>query len=56
MKVKDVVHTLDNETYRKRKCSKCGYVLYTVEFEVECDENVTKIWCKNYRNRKEVIQ
>jgi transcriptional regulator NrdR family protein len=33
-----------NEDYRKRKCTVCGHIFYTVEFEVECDESLKQDW------------
>lgn len=38
------------ETYRERKCKVCGYAFYTVEYEVENDENFHKTWAKYHRS------
>jgi len=48
--VADSVHNpATNETYRKRKCTTCGHVFYTIEFEVDCDDTFKDIWKRNYR-------
>lgn len=41
-----------NETYRKRKCLTCGHIFYTVEYEMEYDETLSKEWNVNYRKCK----
>ena len=38
-----------NETYRRKKCSDCGHVIHTTEFEVDWDETFKKEWSKYYR-------
>ncbi len=38
-----------NEIYRKRKCHDCNYMFYTIEFEVEYDEQLRHDWNKNRR-------
>lgn len=44
-KVVDVVHNTDaNESYRFRKCRHCGFKFYTVEFEVDYDEQFRRNW------------
>lgn len=48
----DIVHTPDNETYRKRKCVDCGFIFYTVEYEVEFDRKVQYLWNENHRLNK----
>lgn len=51
--VKDTVHNLaDNEVYRKRICDKCGFVIFTTEFEVEADMDYLELWYSNHRHRK----
>ena len=45
----DTVHTPENETYRRRKCAECGFMFYTVEYEVEYDKQVQKIWRECHR-------
>ena len=39
-----------NERYRQRTCKECGHKFYTVEFEVEDDEQFRKTWIKNHRH------
>lgn len=34
-KVRYTYHTIDNQIIRPRKCSDCGYTIYSVEHEVE---------------------
>ena len=34
-----------NETYRMRKCL-CGHVFYTVEFEVEVNQQFSETWAE----------
>lgn len=38
-----------NEHSRKRKCLVCGHRFYTMEFEVECNEQFKKDWEKHHR-------
>lgn len=50
--VMDSVHNRDaNETYRKRKCTECGKIFYTVEFEAAYDELFAKDWNSNHRSQ-----
>lgn len=53
MSVADVVKTED-EIYRKRVCKDCGKVIFTLEFEIEYDENVSRIWNDNYRRNSRI--
>lgn len=46
------ITTPENEVYRRRKCCNCGYMFVTVEFEVEYDSTVKKIWCDHYKKEK----
>lgn len=39
----------ENEIYRLKKCSKCGYSLFTVEYEVEVNKRFKIDWTRNYR-------
>ena len=51
--VNDIVHVPDHsEVYRRRKCERCGAIVYTLEIPVEYDEELDKIWHKNYRKRR----
>lgn len=43
--VNDVRHDSDM-TYRKRKCTSCGHVFFTIEFEAEDTEQFRKEWGK----------
>ena len=47
--VVDNVNTNENETYRQKECRKCGYIFYTVEFEVDNDKSLKYIWKNNHR-------
>lgn len=38
-----------NEIYRKRKCTVCGHIFYTVEFEVDYDDSLKQDWVKYNR-------
>lgn len=43
-----------NETYRQNRCEKCGKLVYTLEFEIQYDDQVDAIWKKIARiHRKE---
>lgn len=35
IRVVDTLHSPNNETYRRRKCTECDYAFYTIEYEVE---------------------
>lgn len=52
--VKDTLHTEENETYRRIKCSdeSCGYIFYTVEYEVEDSDALRKELFKCDRKRR----
>lgn len=49
----DVIDSVKNpvqkETYRKRKCSKCGHIFYSVEFEAICDKRLMSDWFLYHR-------
>ena len=49
--VSDVVRVTD-EVYRKRVCKSCGHKFFTIEFEIEQDENFYEAWHANYRKHK----
>lgn len=49
IRVVDSVHTPDNETIRKRKCKKCGYIFYTVEEEAPVTDELMEKYHKYYR-------
>lgn len=42
----------DNETYRRKVCSSCGEVIFTMEFAVERDEQFRAIYQKYYRKKR----
>lgn len=44
MRVLDLVHTDNNETYRRKRCQACEHEIHTVEFEVEVDEKFSMEW------------
>lgn len=45
LRVADILHNVEkNENYRRRLCTKCGYEVYTIEFDVEPDEQFKKDW------------
>ena len=46
-----VQNTTDEETYRLKKCDKCGHEIYTVEFEVEDNRQFRNEWNKWIRIR-----
>lgn len=46
----DLVHTDNNETYRRKMCQVCKHEFYTIEFEVECDEKFSTEWGEFYRS------
>ena len=49
--VKDVVmNTDDNEQYRKKECTECGHVFFTLEFEVEADDCLLENWYAHHRD------
>lgn len=43
---------VNNDIYRRRKCTVCGNILYTIEFVVEYDDMFKKEWNKNHRSNK----
>lgn len=48
-----IVHNKkDNETYRKRRCSECGHVFFTVEFDVKPTKRLLRDWFLNSKSRK----
>ena len=46
-----VQNTEDEETYRLKKCDKCGHEIYTVEFEVEDNNLFRREWNRWIRLR-----
>lgn len=52
--VTDTRGTPNNDIYRERKCVNCGYIFYTIEFEVESTDDFKKEWSKYHRHWKEV--
>lgn len=46
----DTVHNdKENETYRARKCTRCGYSCHTVEYEVVVNQRFKDDWNNNHR-------
>lgn len=46
----DLVHnSKENETYRAKKCSDCGAIIYTVEYEVIQNKRFEEDWASNHR-------
>lgn len=43
----------ENEEYRKRRCRGCGHELFTIEFEIEENEQLRNEWPEMFKNRKE---
>lgn len=41
-----------SEKYRKRECESCNHIFYTIEFEVENNEEFRKIWRTHSRKYK----
>ena len=56
-----ITNTDDQEVYRKRRCSGCGYEFYTVEYEVIANDSFMNelkkwqriTWKRNNLKRKE---
>lgn len=49
--VRDVVHDASqNESYRRKKCSSCGYEFYTTESQTERTSEFLKTWSEKHRN------
>lgn len=40
-----------NERYRRRLCKSCGHEFYTIEFEIEDDDQLRETWSRNHRSR-----
>ena len=51
VKVVDVIHTVENEIYRRRKCSGCGKSFFTVEFDIDVTESFKREWLY-YQNKR----
>lgn len=49
MVLDNVKNTDENEIYRRKVCNECGDVLFTVEYEVESNEEFKKTWNKYSR-------
>lgn len=49
-RVTDVAHTDNNETYRRKRCSECGHVFFTIEFEADKDDAFWEDWQKFNRS------
>ena len=51
----DTVHNhQENETYRAKKCVKCGHIIYTVEYEVIQNQRFAEDWADAHRYRREM--
>lgn len=44
LRVMDTFSYLDEEVYRRRKCLDCGELIYTVEYEVEFNDEFHKTY------------
>ena len=54
LKAIDTVHNSDgDETYRAKKCLKCGRITYTVEYEVIQNQRFAEDWADAHRYRRE---
>mgnify|MGYP006383826749 CR=1 FL=1 len=42
LKTVDTIPYSDNSIYRRKRCLECGYLFYTIEFEVERNEKGRK--------------
>lgn len=52
---KDIVYNSEHEeTYRKRGCIRCGYTMFTVEFEVENNKQFQHEWDMNNIPKNEI--
>lgn len=54
--VKNTLHNESNDTYRKIQCTRtttCGHVFYTIEYEIEYDEQLKKEMAKCERAAQE---
>lgn len=47
--VDNVNNFFDDEVYRKRKCTDCGHIIYTVEREVQISKQFLDRWNKHHR-------
>lgn len=50
--VTDSVNANQNTTYRRKKCTVCGHIFYTAEFEVEQTEKLHLTWNYYYRRKR----
>ena len=52
IRVLDIVHNKEkNETYRKRKCTKCGHIFFTKESQEERTAEFLDLWSCNHRGK-----
>lgn len=50
--VKDVTYNPDeNEIYRFRRCTNCGFRFYTVEYEVIVNKRFEEDWAEFHRSK-----
>ena len=42
LKIRSTLLSDENEVYRQKKCLSCGYLFYTIEFEVENNKLLQK--------------
>ncbi len=47
--IDSVKNPIQKETYRKRKCKKCGNIFYSVEFEAIYDKRLASDWLLHHR-------
>lgn len=48
--IDSVYNTKENEVLRRKRCTKCGRLVVTVEFEIERNEQFQRDW-NEYKNR-----
>lgn len=52
VRIVDIVRAADNELWRKKKCEDCKRIFYTIEFEVEENQQFKEEWEVYIRTRK----
>lgn len=51
LRVMETFSEFDEEVYRRRKCLDCGEKIFTVEYEVEQNEEFKKIYKEAWRGK-----
>lgn len=46
----NVKNPTENEIYRRKTCTECGYTFFTVEYEVVVNKRFKDDWSANYRS------